>query len=107
MRERARMDEPLDRLHERNDRADEDRQDDTEAGEPFAALAAEEERQPERNSGERVAEVMDQVGEQRDAERARVDERLRKRRDREDREAPRDGAEPGVRAQNRPIDQPM
>ncbi len=46
---------------------------DREPGELFAAKAAQEEGEPERDRGERVAEVVDQVGEEGDAERARVD----------------------------------
>ena len=46
-------------------------------GEPLAADAAEVERDPERHRGERVAEVVDQVGEQRDRAGEREDRELR------------------------------
>ena len=64
------MDEALDRLAERDEGADEDRGDDREAGEALAAETAEEEGEPERNRGQRVAEVVDQVSEQRHTKRA-------------------------------------
>jgi hypothetical protein len=58
-----RVDEALDRLVERDCGGDEDRQYDEEARELFAAKGAEEEGDAERDGGERVAEVVDQVGE--------------------------------------------
>ena len=60
------MDQPLDRLVEGDAGGEEDRGDDGEAGELLAAEAAEEERDAERDRGKRVAEVVDQIGEQRD-----------------------------------------
>ena len=105
MEQGARVDEALDRLAERDECADEDREHDCEPGEPLAAQAAQEEREPERNRGERVAEVVDQVGEQRHAERARVDERLRERGHCENDEAQRDRADAGAGTQDRPVDE--
>ncbi len=107
MRKRARVDETFDRLHERDQGADEDRQHDAETGKSLAAHAAEEESEAKRDRRQRVTEVVDQVGEQRDAERARVDERLRDSGDRKDRQAPRDSADAGARAKDRPIDEPV
>ena len=60
------MDEPQDRLVEGDAGRDEDREHDGEAGDLLAAGAAQEERDPERHRGQRVAEVVDQIGEQRD-----------------------------------------
>jgi hypothetical protein len=96
MCERARVDEALDGLAERDEGADEDREHHRETGQPLAAQAAEEEGETEWDRGERVAEVVEQVGQQRDAERARVDERLRERGDGEDAEAQGDGADAGA-----------
>jgi hypothetical protein len=96
VREAARVNEALDRLSERDEGADEDGEHDRQSRDSLSACAAKEEREPERDRGERVSEVMDQVGEQRDAQRPRVDERLRERGDRQDPEAPGDGADAGA-----------
>jgi hypothetical protein len=62
------VDEALDRLHERDHGADQDGQHDAESGQTLSAQAAEEEREPQRDRCQRVAEVVDQVGEQRHAQ---------------------------------------
>ena len=72
-----RVDEAHDRHVERDAGGDEDREDDGEPGESLAADAPQEERDSERDRGERVAEVVDQVGEQRDRAREREDRELR------------------------------
>ena len=77
--ELLRVDQPLDRLVQRDDRADEDRCNDRESCNLLAAKRAQEESDPERDRGERVAEVVNQVGEQRDASRQHVDRRLHER----------------------------
>ena len=77
MRQRARVDEALDGLTERDQGADEDSEHHREAGPALAAGAAEEEGDAERDRRQRVAEVVDQVGEQGDTQRLLVDERLR------------------------------
>jgi hypothetical protein len=59
MREGSRVDESFDRLTERDERADHDRKDDCEPGEPFAASTAQEERKPKRDRGQGIAEVVD------------------------------------------------
>jgi hypothetical protein len=56
----------LSRLEERDAGRDEDREHDGEAGELLAAYRAEEEGDPERYRGERITDVVDQVGEERD-----------------------------------------
>jgi hypothetical protein len=50
---------------------------------------------------------VDQIRQQRDTEGARVNERLRQRRHRQDREAPRHRTDPRTRAKNRTIDEAM
>ena len=50
---------------------------------------------------------MNQIRQQRDTQRARVNERLRERRDREDRQTPRHGTDTSTGAKNRTIDQPV
>src|SRR5262249_2595394 len=99
------VEEAEDGLDERDDRADEDREDDREASPAFSTCAAEEEGEPERDRRQRVAEVVDQVGEQRDAEDDDVDRRLRCGRHRQDREAQREGLDPGGRGEGRRVDE--
>ena len=69
------MEQPLDRLVAGDTGGDEDRRDDEEAGQLLAAVRAEQEGDPERHGGQRVADVVDQVGEQRDRcrRRAKID----------------------------------
>ena len=101
------MDQPLDRFVERDECADQDRGDDREPGELLAAERAEEERDPEWDRGECVAEVVDQVGEQRDAAGGEEDRGLRERRDEEDCERDRDGLDALVRANDRWVNKPV
>jgi hypothetical protein len=63
MGEILRVDEALNRFVERNGGGDEDREHDEEAGELLATEGAEKECDPKRDGGERIAEVVDQVGE--------------------------------------------
>src|SRR5580700_171269 len=67
MRWRARMNEPLHRLDARYARAYEDRGDDREASTTLSQIRTKRERDPERDSGQRIAEVVDQIGEQSNA----------------------------------------
>src|SRR5207247_5073689 len=83
---------------------DEDREHDRERGPPLTARAPEVEGDPEWNRGERVSEVVDQVGEQRDAQGPGVDERLSERRQDQDAEAPRDRANARPRTEDRAVD---
>src|SRR6266550_4106967 len=71
----------------------------------LAPRTPKEERETEWNGSQRVAEVVDQIREQGDAQRARVDERLCKRRDRENGETDRDGLDPSARTQDGTIDE--
>ena len=77
VRQRARVDEALDGLPERHERTDENCQHHRQPRPPLAACTAQEEGDAERNRRQRVAEVVDQVGQERDAQRLRIDERLR------------------------------
>ena len=61
-----RVDEALDRHVERDAGGDEDRENDGEPGESLSANAAQKERDPERDRGQGIAEVVDEVGQQRD-----------------------------------------
>ncbi|TMK69629.1 MAG: hypothetical protein E6G49_12415 [Actinobacteria bacterium] len=70
------MDEPADRLNSRDACTYEDRRDDEQARGPFGALGAQGEGDPQRKRGQRVAEVVDQVGEQGDAIGGDEDHRL-------------------------------
>jgi hypothetical protein len=78
---RLAVDKPIDRLRERHARADEDREHDAEAGDPFTPCAAQEEGDAERHSRQRVPEVVDQVGEEGDAPAQGVDRHLQAGRD--------------------------
>ena len=98
---------PLDRLVERDAGADEDRGDDERARRASRRGRAEEEGDPERDRGECVAEVVDQVGEQRDAAGGKEDRGLRKRRDEKDCERDRNGLDALVRANDRSVNKPV
>jgi hypothetical protein len=63
----GRMDETINRLHARDARADEDRGDDGQARASLRDLRAQRERDAKRHGGQRIPEVVDQVGEQGDA----------------------------------------
>jgi len=107
MRQVLRMDEANDRLVERNAGRDEDREYDRQPSEPFGADVAEKERDPERNCCQSITRVVDQIGEQRDRVRKHEDGDLRARRQAEDRQAHRDRADTGTRAQDRAVDEPV
>ena len=98
------MNEPLHGLPQRDTGADEDGEDHKQTREPLAARAPEVKREAEGNRRQRIAEVVDEVSEKRDAQRARIQVALDQRRDREKREADRYGADARARPQNRVID---
>ncbi len=71
-----RVDESLDGFVQGNERADQDRCDDSESGPALAARGAEIEGDAKRNRREAVAVVVDQVGKERHASRGDEDQRL-------------------------------
>ena len=99
------MQEALDGLVQRHARRDEDREYDRKTGDLLAPEAAEEERNAEGDGGERVAEVVDQVGEQRDRVREEDDYELRDGGEAEDREAERDRFDTLARANDGAVDE--
>src|SRR4051794_17447097 len=107
MRKVLRVDQALDRFIERDAGRDEDGQDDCEPGELLAPKRAEKERDSERQSGERVAHVMDQVGEKGDRVRQDEDRQLHAGGEGEDREADRDSLDTFSRANDRRVDESM
>ena len=102
---RARVHEAPDRLDARHARRDEDRRDDRQPGPALGALGAQPEGDPQRERGRRVAEVVDEVGQQGDAPGRDEDERLRDRRGAQDREGERHRAHAGARAFDRLVDE--
>jgi hypothetical protein len=92
------VDEAQDRLRKRDAGADEDRKHDRQPGEALSANALQKEGDPERDRGQRVAEVVDQVGEEGDAAAQRVDDDLHHRGYQQYCKARRDGLHPGARA---------
>ena len=95
MRQRPRVDEPLDGLTERDKGADEDCEDDSQPTQAFAARAAQVKGDSKRNRGQSIAEVVDEICKQGNTQRAVVDEGLSERSDRENGEAERDGLDAG------------
>ena len=105
VRQVLRVDEAEDRFVERDAGGDEDGEHDGEAGELLGAEGAQVEGDPERDGGERVAEVVDQVGEQRDRAGEGKDRDLRACGESEDGEADRDGLDAGAGADDRAVDE--
>src|SRR5438876_12275995 len=104
MRQRVRTDEPQNRFVQRNARRDEDRKHDREPRQLLAAHAAQEEGDPERHRRQRVTEVMDQVGKQRDRMREQKNEQLPDRGNTENEQTERDRLDALPRADDRTID---
>ena len=90
------MDEPLDGLTERDKGADEDCEHDSQPTQAFASRAPQVKGDAERNRRQSIAEVVDQICEQGNTQRAGVDETLSERSDRENGEAERDGLDAGL-----------
>lgn len=105
--ERLWVDQPLDRLPERDAGTDEDCCDNEVAGRLLAAGTAQEESDSEWQSGESVTEVVDQIGQQRDAVRAEEDADLDQRGGEENDEADRDGPDALAGADDRRVDEPV
>jgi hypothetical protein len=100
-----RVEEALDGLVQRHARRDENREYDRKTGELLAPEAAKEERYAERDGGQRIAEVVDQVGEQRDRVGEEEDYELRDCGETEDREAEGDRFDTLARANDRAVDE--
>ena len=83
---RLRVDQPQDRLDTRDAGADEDRRDDEQPGSALGTFGPEQECDPQWDCGQRIAEVVDQVGQQRDRSREYKDGGLDASREREHRE---------------------
>ena len=98
------MDEPGHGFVGRDAGRYEDREHHGISGPPFAALAPRQERDRERNRGERVAAVVDQVGEERNRTGQQEHDSLEDRGDAEDREADGDRVYAGVRSDDRTVD---
>ena len=107
VRELLRVDQALDRCVERDASAHEDREDDEVAGDLLGPRAAHEERDAERHCGQRVAGVVDEVGEQRDAAAGDEDDRLERCSDPEHTEADRHRTHAGAAADDRSVDEPV
>lgn len=105
MRRRTRMNEPLHRLNARHARADEDRSNDSQARTTLGPIRTKRESDPERDRGQRVAEVVDQIGEQRNAATRDKHDGLRERGQAENREREQDRADAVPRALDAPIDE--
>ena len=103
--ERLRVDQTLDRLHECEARAEEDRRHDEVAGCLLAPLAPEEERDPERHRGQCVAEVVDEIRQQGDAVARHEQSDLHERREQEHGEGDRDRSDACPRPDDRRIDE--
>jgi hypothetical protein len=83
-----------------NTGADEDRGHHRKPGDALGALAPQREGDAERDRGQRVARVVDQVGEQRDRAREDEDQRLGSGGEREHEQCQGDRAQPGARARD-------
>jgi hypothetical protein len=79
------VDQPLDGLTKSDKGADEDREDHSEPSPSFAPRTAQVEGDPQWNCSKRIAEVVDEIGEQRNTQRSVVDKCLSERRNCQDR----------------------
>ena len=107
VREVLRMDESGDCFNPSNGRGGEDRQHDGIARPPFPAVALQPERDPERDGGERITGVVNQVGEQCDRPRQGEHKNLQRGRHTEDGEAPKHSAHTVTGAHDRRVDASM
>ncbi len=99
------VDQPLDRLVERYEGADQNCGNNRESCDFLAAERAQEECDPERDRGQSVAEIVNQIGKQCDAASDREDRRLNERSAEKDRERDRDGLDALTRANDRGVDE--
>lgn len=107
MREVLGVQEALDGLIQGDTGGDEDHQDDCETGQLLAPETAKEEGDAEWYGGERVAEVVNQIGEQRNRVRDEEDRDLRNRGETENRKAECNRLDAFARTNNRAIDESM
>lgn len=105
MRQVLRMDEALHRLVEGDAGRHEDCRHDRKPGEPLATHAPQEEGDSERDGGERVAEVVNQIRQEGNRVREREDDDLHPSRHAKDQQAERDRLDPGAGAEDRTIDE--
>jgi formiminotetrahydrofolate cyclodeaminase len=96
-----------DRLVRRHAGRDEDRQNHGEPGELLTATRAKKEGDPERDSRERITEVVDQISEERDRAGEDEDDHLRRRGNPEHSETERDRLDALARSNDRAIDEPV
>jgi hypothetical protein len=99
------VDQPDDRFVQRDASRKEDREDDRVAGPPFGAGAAEEEGRADRDRGQRIARIVDQIGEERDAPREDEDQHLERGCGAEGGEADEHRAHTRARAHDRAVDE--
>ena len=99
------MNQTVDRLVSGYARRDEDRCNDRVTGPAFATRTSEEERDTERNRGQCVTDVVDQVGEERDGVGQQEHQGLQRRGDGEYCQADRDGSNAGAGANDRRVDE--
>ena len=95
MRQRPRVDEPLDGLTERDKGADEDCEHDSQPTHAFPACTPQVKGDSQGNRCQSITEVVDEICEQGNTQRAGVDESLSERRDGENGEAERDSLDAG------------
>jgi len=107
MREIARVDQAIDRFHRGYRRRREDRQHDRISRVRFAAVGSEPERNAQGNCCQRVAAVVDEIGEQRDGTRHQNCHGLKASGRGQNRQTPRDRAYPRPRPHDRRIDSAM
>ena len=105
MRQRLRVDQPLNRFVERDAGRDEDGEHDGQPRKLLTSEAPQKEGDAERQRGQRVAEVVDQVGEQRDRVREHEDDHLGERSGPEQPEAERHRLHALARADDRAIEE--
>jgi hypothetical protein len=105
MSEIARVDESFDGLNERDACAREDRQHNEETGNTFRSRASEDEGETKRNRSQCIAEVVDEISEQRNAQGTCVHVALNQGSDCQDNEADSHRSDAGPRAEDGRIDQ--
>ena len=101
------MDQANNGLHPGDARADEDGRHDRQARAPLGQRGAQRKRDAQRHGCQGVAEVVDQISQQRDAAAGDEHDRLGDRGEPENRERQRDGADAVVGALDAVVDEPV